>query len=80
MPSSQKDHVAEGHHPHQPKEPGEPKHTKQELEDNVKNAPVESLAKKTGGDYTYDQVDAAKKEGRVSRFVYLSTAYRETLG
>lgn len=65
MPSAQKDHVAHERHPHEPKEPGDPQHTSQELQDNVKNAPVESLAKKTEGNLDYDQVDQAKKEGRV---------------
>lgn len=65
MPSAEKEHVAHQHHPHEPKEPGPVQHTSQELQDNIDNAPVESLAKKSGGDFNYKEVDEAKKEGRV---------------
>ena len=67
MPSSQKDHVAHQQHPHEPKEPGAVQHTTQELEDNVKNHKVEDLSKKNKGNIDYEEVDEAKKEGRVSR-------------
>lgn len=66
MPSGQKDHVMHQNHPHEPKEPGEGQHTQQEKEDNVKNHKVEELAKESKGDFRYEDVDEAKKQGRVS--------------
>lgn len=68
MPSGKKDHVAHQLHPHEPKEPGEVEFTKQEVRDNVKNAPVEDLAKKNEGNIDYEEIDEAKKKGRVSHF------------
>lgn len=65
MPSKQKDHVAHQHHPHEPKEPGEVQFTAQEKTDNVKNAHVEDLAKKSEGNFDYKQVDEAKEKGLV---------------
>jgi hypothetical protein len=70
MPSETKDHVAHQQHPHEPKEPGAVQHTTQEKEDNVKNHKVEELAKKTQGDFRYEDVDEAKKQGRVSALVH----------
>jgi hypothetical protein len=67
MPSETKDHVAHQQHPHEPKQPGAVQHTTQELEDNVKNHKVEELSKKNKGNIDYEEVDQAKKEGRVSQ-------------
>jgi hypothetical protein len=66
MPSATKDHVAHQQHPHEPKQPGGAQLTSQELTDNVKNHKVEELAKKSEGDFRSEELDEAKKEGRVS--------------
>jgi hypothetical protein len=69
MPSATKDHVAHQQHPHEPKQPGAVEFTTQELEDNVKNHKVEELSKKNKGNIDYEEVDEAKKEGRVSHLI-----------
>ena len=66
MPSATKDHVAHQQHPHEPKQPGGAQLTAQEKTDNVKNHKVEELAKKSEGDFRSEELDEAKKEGRVS--------------
>jgi hypothetical protein len=66
MPSATKDHVAHQQHPHEPKQPGGAQLTAQEKTDNVKNHKVEELAKKSQGDFRSEELDEAKKEGRVS--------------